>query len=163
MSVDTSSGAGPGKLLALCFCFVLIGAVLLPIRENLSRRPKDNFPLSYYPMFSSKREPIETFYYVVGLDAEGRRIQIRHKVIGDGGENQVRRGLRKTINQGRAPELAQAIAQRVAQRDGRRYRDLVSVSVCKGKYSVDDYFHGKTQPVSERVYATALVDRTQTP
>jgi len=161
MSIDTSSRAGPGKLLALCFCFALIGAVLLPVRENLSRRPKDNFPLSYYPMFSSRREPIETFYYVVGLDSEGRRHQMRHSVIGDGGENQVRRGLRKIVGAGGGPELAQKVAQRVAKRDGRRYRDIVSVSVCRGQYSIDDYFHGKKQPVSERVYGTAAVDRTQ--
>ena len=157
------SAAGRGKLLVLCFSFVLIGAVLSPLPQNWSRRPKDNFPLSYYPMFSAKRKPIETFYYAIGVDAAGNRSQLRHSVVGNGGENQVRRGLRKIINAGGAPELAQQIAQRVAQRDSRRYRDIVSVSVIKGKYSVDDWFHGKQEPVSERVYGTASVDRTQTP
>jgi hypothetical protein len=157
------SAVGRAKLLALCFCFALIGAVLSPIQQNLSRHPKDSFPLSYYPMFSAKREPIETFYYAVGLDGEGKRTYLRHSVIGNGGENQVRRGLRKIINAGGGPELAQQVAQRVAKRDGRRYRGIVSVSIIKGKYSVNDWFHGKQEPVSERVYGTASVDRTQTP
>ena len=161
MSIAAPSPDARGKRLALCFSLVLIGAVLSPLPQNWARRPKDNFPLSYYPMFSSKREPIETFYYVVGLDSEGQRHQLRHSVIGDGGENQVRRGLRKIVQNGGGPELAQKVAQRVAKRDGRRYRDIVSVSVCRGKYSIDDYFHGNKQPVSERVYGTAAVDRTQ--
>jgi hypothetical protein len=162
-SSATSSVVGNGKRLALCISFALILAVLSPLPQNWTHRPKDNFPLSYYPMFSAKREPIETFYYVLGFDAEGTRMQLRHNVIGNGGENQVRRGLRKTINAGLGPELARDVARRLAQRTGRRYRDVVSVSVCRGKYSVDDWFHGKQEPVSERVYGTASVDRTQTP
>jgi hypothetical protein len=67
MSIEPSSGVGRSKLLALCFSVAMIGAVLLPLRENLRHRPKDNFPLSYYPMFSDRRKPIETFYYVVVL------------------------------------------------------------------------------------------------
>src|SRR5262245_51676966 len=133
MSQIDSSDVGRRKLLTLCFSLAMIGAVLLPIRENFNRRPEDNFPLSYYPMFSTKRTPIETFYYVVGFDADGKRHFIRHTVIGDGGGNQVRRQLRKIVNAGRAPELAQQVAARVAQRTGRRYRDIVSLSVCKGK------------------------------
>ena len=163
MSLDPSSAVGRDKRLALCICLVLIGGVLSPLPQNWSRRPKDNFPLSYYPMFSAKRDPVETFYYVVGLDAEGQRRYMRHTVIGDGGENQVRKALRNIVQAGGAPELAQTVAQRVAQRSGRRYRDIVSVSICRGKYNVDDYFHGKKEPVSERIYATAEVNRTQTP
>jgi len=136
MSIPALSGVGRAKLLALCFSFALIGAVLSPIRQNWCHPPQDNFPLSYYPMFSERRKPIETFYYVVGRDGVGKRHFIREGVIGDGGENQVRRQLRKIIDAGRAPELAQQIAARVATMSGRRWKSIVSVSVCKGRYSV---------------------------
>jgi hypothetical protein len=145
----------------MCFSFALIGAVLWPIQQNWRNHPKDNFPLSYYPMFSAKREAIETFYYVVGLDAEGKRHYIPSRLIGDGGENQVRRQLRKIINADRGPALAQQVAKRLANQNGSPWRQIVSVSVCRGRYSVDDFFHGRKEPVSESVAGFAEVDRTQ--
>ena len=157
MSFDPSTASNRGQVLALTFSFALIGAVLWPIGQNWRSHPQDNFPLSYYPMFSAKREKVETFYYVVGLDAEGKRTAIPHQIIGDGGGNQVRRQLRRIINAGNAPELAQQIAQRIAHK--RAYRKIVSVSVIRGQYSVEDFFHGKKDPISERVYGTAEVER----
>src|SRR5262245_64024289 len=95
---------GRGQLLVMCSSFALIGAVLWPIHENWRDRPKDNFPLSYYPMFSSKRDAIETFYYVVGVDAEGKRYYVPYRWISEGGGNQVRHQLRRIIKAGRAGE-----------------------------------------------------------
>ena len=163
MSIHPSPEVGRSRLLALAFCFVLVGAVLSPIGQNWQKTPQDNFPLSYYPMFSARRDAVETFYYVVGMRADGRRTQLPHTVIGNGGENQVRRGLRKIIEDGRAPDFAQEVAKRVAGKTGRRYRNIVSVAVCRGKYSVDDWFQGKRQPLSEVVTGSAAVERTQTP
>lgn len=161
MSLDPSSGISRGQVAALYFSFALIGAVLWPIHQNWRDKPKDNFPLSYYPMFSTKRDPVETFYYVVGLDAEGKRYAIPERWIGEGGENQTRRQLRKIINAGRASELAAQIAERVAKAKGKRWRKVVSISVCKGRYSLDDYFHGKKDPISETSAGSAEVERTE--
>ena len=162
MPTALSSGIGRSKLLVLCFCVAMIGAVLSPIRQNWRQSPQDNFPLSYFPMFSAKRSAVETFYYFVGVDRHGRRHIIRHGLM-DGGENQVRRQLRKIIDDGRAPELAQQVAARVAKRSGTRWTSIVSVSVCKGRYSVDDYFHGRKEPLSELVEGSADVQRTGKP
>lgn len=160
MSPAPSSGISRGQVAALYFSFALIGAVLWPIHQNWRDDPKDNFPLSYYPMFSAKRDSVENFVYAVGVDAEGKRYAIPESWIGEGGENQTRRQLRKIINAGLAPELAAKIARRVAQSKGKRWRKVVSVSVCKGRYSLDDYFHGKKDPLSEISAGTAEVDRT---
>src|SRR5262245_18946920 len=92
-----------GKYRAALLSMALIGAVLWPLHENWQSKPKDSFPLSYYPMFSNRRDVVETFYYVLGIDAEGKRYQIPYKMIGEGGSNQVRRQLRKIMNEGRAP------------------------------------------------------------
>src|SRR5262245_49850109 len=91
-------GFDRGKRRAALLSLLMIGAVLWPIQENLRAKPRDNFPLSYYPMFSNKREAVETFYYMVGRDAKGTRYQIPYRSIGDGGGNQIRRQLRIIMN-----------------------------------------------------------------
>ena len=155
VSPESSSGKFRAALLSLA----MIGAVLWPVQQNWREHPHDNFPLSYYPMFSAKREPIETFYYLVGLDDTGARHYIRYRFIGDGGGNQVRRQLRKIINEDRAPELAAKVARRLGRQDQAPWSNIVSVTVCKGKFSVDDYFHGRKDPVEEQVKATCAVKR----
>src|SRR5437867_6184718 len=101
-----------GKRLAVLFSLAMVGAVLWPIQQNWRANPRDSFPLSYYPMFSAKRDEVETFYYVLGRDAEGTRYYIPYRIIGSGGGNSVRRQLRKIINEGHASDLAQAVAKR---------------------------------------------------
>src|ERR1051326_6890547 len=151
--------ASRGKSFAVVLSVAMVGAVLWPIQQNWRENPRDNFPLSYYPMFSARREAVETFYYLVGHDARGARHYIRYKLIGSGGGNQVRRQLRKIINDGRAPELARAVAKRLARQKNSPWSDIVSVSVCKGKFAVDDFFHGRKEPVQEQVKGSCAVKR----
>src|SRR5262245_34764942 len=80
-----------GKLGAVYFSLAMVGAAMWPIQQNWREKPRDNFPLSYYPMFSAKRDKIETFYYVLGRDAEGGRYYLHYRLIGAGGLNSVRR------------------------------------------------------------------------
>jgi hypothetical protein len=148
-----------GKKRALLLSLALIGAVLWPLQQNWRKDPKDNFPLSYYPMFSARREAVETFYYVLGRDEQGKRYQIPYKMIGDGGGNQVRRQLRKIMNEGRAPELAKSVAKKVARSESSRWSKIVTVEVCRGKYAVDDFFRGRKEPVSETIKGSAPVER----
>jgi hypothetical protein len=149
----------PGKKRAAFLSLVMIGAVLWPIHQNWRNDPNDNFPLSYYPMFSNRRDAIENFWYVLGRDAQGKRYLIPYKLIGDGGGNQVRRQLRKIMNEGRAPELAQSVAKRLARRDKAPWSEIVTVEVCRGKYVVDDFFRGKKEPVSETIAGSCPVER----
>jgi hypothetical protein len=148
-----------GKFKAILLSLAMIGAVLWPIQQNWRDKPRDNFPLSYYPMFSAKRDAIETFFYLVGLDAEGGRHFIRYKLIGSGGGNQVRRQVRKIVNEGRASDLAHKVARRLARQDDPPWSSIVTVNVCRGKFAVDDYFHGKKDPVEEQVKASCEVKR----
>jgi len=149
----------PAKYRAALLSLALIGAVLWPIQQNWRKNPRDNFPLSYYPMFNAKREAVETFYYVLGSDEQGKRYQIPHRMIGEGGNNQVRRQLRKIINEGRAPALAQSVAKKVARNQNEPWSRIVTVQVCRGNYAVDDFFHGRKEPVSETVTGSSPVER----
>src|SRR5262245_2793062 len=135
-SLPTSQSPDHGKRFALLFSLVFIGATLWPIQQNWRDKPHDNFPLSYYPMFSARRDPIETFHYLLGRDSKGGRYQVPYKWIGDGGGNQVRRQLRRTINEGHALELAGIVAKRVSRRTEPPWTDVVSIEVVTGKYSV---------------------------
>lgn len=155
---DEASG-DRGKPTAVLLSLAMIIAVLWPLQENWRDKPRDNFPLSYYPMFSSKREAIETFYYLVGRDQQGTRYLIPYKYAGSGGLNQVRRQIRKIVQQDRAPELARSVARRLARNEKAPWSNIVSVAVCRGRYSVDDYFHGRKDPVQEQVKASSPVTR----
>jgi hypothetical protein len=148
-----------GKFRAALLSLALVGAVLWPVHQNWRDKPRDNFPLSYYPMFSAKRDAIELFYYLVGLDDQGVRHYIRYKIIGTGGGNQVRRQLRRIVNERRSAELAKTVARRLARQEELPWSSIVTVNVCKGKFAVDDYFHGRKDPVEEQIKASCEVKR----
>ena len=152
-------GFDRGKRRAALLSLLMIGAVLWPIQENWQAKPRDNFPLSYYPMFSNKREAVEIFFYLVGRDAQGGRHYIPYRWIGDGGGNQTRRQIRKIMNDGRGNDLAKAVAKRVAKRDQSPWTEITSIAACKGEYDVDAFFHGKKEPVSEQIKGFAQVER----
>src|SRR5437773_2327725 len=94
---EATSGLNGGKRVAFLSSLVMIGAVLWPVQQNWRKPPHDSFPLSYYPMFSAKREAIETFHYLVGRDAEGKRYLIPHSFASAGGLNAARRQINKLI------------------------------------------------------------------
>jgi len=148
-----------GKVRDALLSVAMIGAVLWPIQQNWRDKPRDNFPLSYYPMFSSRRQATETFYYLVGRDGQGARHYIRYKLIGSGGGNQGRRQLRRIISEGRAPELARTVARRLALQKEPPWSELVAVDVCRGRFVVDDFFHGRKEPVREEVEGSCAVER----
>ena len=155
-----ASAPGRGKAPATLLSLALLGAVLWPIHQNWRKQPRDSFPLSYYPMFSAKREPVEFFYYLVARDEQGARYYVPYQFIGPGGHNSNRRQIRRIVNEGRAADLARAVARRLGRQDELPWSKMVTVAVVRGKFAVDDYFHGKQEPVSEQITASCPVERT---
>ena len=148
-----------GKACAALFSLAMIGATLSPIVENWRQEPKDDFPLSYYPMFSQKRSEQYLVNYIVGFDARGNRYVIPHQFAGSGGFNQTRRQLNRVVREKRADELCRAIAARVAREEKPPYTEIVSVQIVTGTYRFADYFGGTKTPLTERVRAAAPVER----
>ena len=136
------------------FSALVVGAVLLPVVQNWRERPKDGFPLSYYPMFSLKRSDSTTVRYLVGLDAHGERHLLPHTYAGTGGLNQVRRQINKVVRGGKAGTLCRLVAARVAQRDEERFAGVVTVQVVVGRYRLTDYFAERRGSVWERMDAS---------
>src|SRR5436190_13657790 len=126
---EDPTGKERGKRWAAVFSLAMIGAVLWPIHQNWRKQPHDSFPLSYYPMFSAKREPVEYFFYLVARDEQGARHYVPYQLIGPGGHNSNRRQIRRIVNEGRAADLARAVARRLGRQDELPWSKIVSVSV----------------------------------
>ena len=156
---NTPSTTARRKLGAACFSLVLVGTVLSPIQENWKETPHDDFPLTYYPMFSAKRDRVETFYYVIGRDRQGNRHHVTHKIIGPGGLDQVRRQLNAQVRNGDADRVARTVAAKLAAKDRPPWSEIETVEVCRGRYSVDAWFRGGKLPVTEEVKASCAVER----
>ena len=156
---EDASGSDGGKRWAVLVSVAMIGAVLWPIQQNWRNKPHDSFPLSYYPMFSAQRKPVEFFYYLLACDEQGARYYIPYQFIGPGGHNSNRRQIRRIVNEGRAADLARSVARRLGHRDELPWSKIATVSVVRGKFAVDDYFHGKREPVSEQIKASCPVER----
>jgi hypothetical protein len=131
------------------FSLGLLGAVLWPIVENWRETPRDDFPFSYYPMFSARRGKRASVIHLLGIDAAGRRVPIAHRMIGPGGFNQTRRQLRRIVQRGDAARLCARVAPRVF----RAYPKLVTLQVVTGTYKLNRFFKGDRQPHAELVHA----------
>jgi hypothetical protein len=146
------------KSVAIGAGILMIGAALWPIVENWREKPRDNFPLSYYPMFSAKRGKKESINYIVGYDRHGQRHIIPYTYAGTGGMNQVRRQINLLVKRGEAERLCRDVAERLAADREGPLAEVVTVQVISGTYRLSDYFRGAKQPVAEDILATATVE-----
>lgn len=139
---------------------VVIALVMLPVLQNWRERPKDSFPLSYYPMFTASRGEGTRITYLLGVDANGQQHPLHYNFVGKGGLNQVRRQINRMKDEGRADKLCEEVAKKVARRKSKRYRDMVEVRVVTGQFNFNDYFvAGKKQPLKVRVHAACRIER----
>ncbi|WP_282085009.1 hypothetical protein [Aquimarina algiphila] len=145
---------------AMWVSILIIALILSPIAENWASKPKDNFPLSYYPMFSKKRKATYGLYYFVGYDTTQKRHKISYKIAGTGGFNQVRRQIRKAARSDRAQAFTQKVAEKIANKKGYPYSNLVRIELVKGYYHLENYFLKKdTLPVHERKVAFYKIEK----
>lgn len=159
---DTISQDGrAGKVLAVLFSLLLLGATLWPVVENWRPEPRDDFPLSYYPMFSKPRGETAQVTYVLGIDERGREQIIHYRFVGSGGFNQNRKQLRKSVACGRGDQLCTSIARKVARRGGEQLADVDTVAIVTGTFDVDEFFRGYRQPMSLQLEAICKVSRPQ--
>lgn len=148
------------KRLAAVFSLALIAVVVSPVIENWRTPSHDDFPLSFYRMFSEVRSDTQRVTYLVGLDRQRNRVLIPYQYAGSGGMNQVRRQINRQVEQGSARTLCQRVATRVA-RAGSRLPELRTVEVTTGTYRMSEYFRGNQAPISENVSARCTVARSR--
>ncbi|HEX2710637.1 MAG TPA: hypothetical protein VHM88_00210, partial [Candidatus Acidoferrales bacterium] len=99
--------------------------------------------------------------HIVGLDGQGNRHPISFQLAGSGGFNQTRRQINKLIRKKKADTLCQAVAVKVAQKAALPYSGIVTVRIVTGEFRFADYFAGNKVPMSERLWASCPVARSE--
>jgi len=143
---------------AAVYSAAMLAAVLSPLLQY--RRPKqdrvDGFPLSWYPMFSTRRRQKVVIAHAVGVTAAGQRQYLPTAAYGPGGLNQVRRQLNRTVLKEQRPEAyAAALARRVARRSD--CRGIVRVEVLATRFDLDRCFLDRTVCGKQTLLAAADV------
>jgi len=137
---------------------VVMGIVVSPVAQNWSNAPEDNFPLSYYPMFTKSRDDLVKIIHVVGLDADGNPYRIRYNVLGSGGMNQVRKQLRRQVKAGDADALCRDVAKYLSERKSGPLSRIESVAVVTSSFDLDQFVQGIGSPSRQIVEATCPVE-----
>lgn len=153
-----SAGARSGKWVASVISLVLLGAVIAPIGQNWQAEPHDDFPLSYYPMFSFDKSDRQRVTYLIAHDADGGRVLLPYWYAGQGGMNQVRRQMNKLVERGESSRMCRSVASRVARSDDLP-KNLVNVQVVTGTFFMSEFFTGNRVPATESVRATCAIHR----
>lgn len=138
------------RIWPICFSLLVLVIVTSPVLQNLRSdgKAKDDFPLSYYPMFSSKRQNLYQQASVVAIKQDGEKVPVHYKMLGTGGLNQNRRQLGKLLTVKKAAELRQhlsEVADRLTASDRSMYLGCVSVAAVKGTYDLNAYFTRQNQ------------------
>jgi hypothetical protein len=149
------------KRRAAIFSVLVVLVVLSPILQNWHPEATDNFPLSYYPMFSYERPELERLNYLVGLDSDGRRFGIPYTQAGSGGMNQVRRQINTRVSRNQSDVLCRSVSQRIARSRLAYYAGIQTVQVVTGDYDLNEFFTSSRSPRSEQVRASCPVQRQQ--
>jgi len=150
--------AASSKWAASLLSVVVMAAVLFPVAQNWVDVPQDDFPLSYYPMFSFEKGDRQRVTYLVAYDAVGTRLLLPYQYAGTGGMNQVRRQMNKQLERGQAPRLCRNVASRVA-RSGDLPAGIHTVEIVTGTFFMTQFFAGNRVPASESVRAQCPVQR----
>lgn len=147
---------------ASVFSVVTMAIVLSPVVQNFAEKPRDDFPLSYFPMFSRSHPDVQEHTSLVGVTADGECVPIHYTYYKRGGMNQVRKQIRRAVRRGEdsALEMVERVAGRIARRDDPDLRDLVEIRAITGEYDVIAWFTGgERRPLSVEVHAAAPVIR----
>ena len=145
------------RLYAYVVSAVLIGAVAYPFTWS-SR--EDSFPLSTYPMFSSRLPTSEiTSNYALGIDADGTRHHLEPSLVANEEVLQARAVLNHAVGRGPAEsrKLCESISKRVASRDG--LGDVAMIRIVTGRHDAVAYLTGEDRTGIERVHAVCGVRR----
>lgn len=127
---------------------LVVVAIVGPV---LRSPPKDSFPLSTFPMFSTLIDPLVDVDYVVGVDAAGNDVTLDPETIAGTDEviiagSVVTQAVR--AGDGAVATLCLAAAERLAGRDGA----VVALEVRTDRVDAIAWFDGNPTPLLTRVH-----------
>lgn len=148
------------KTNASLLSFLLIILILYPVTENWKTEPEDNFPMSYYPMFSHKRKADYRLRHFVGYDRAENRYIIPYKYVGSGGLNQVRHQINRMCREGKEKKLIRKVVNRLEKSKSSPYNRITRVELVRATYNLEDYFLNNIKmPLKERLIASRTIKR----
>ncbi len=143
---------------ALIVSLALIVLVLSPIAENFKDSPEDGFPLSYYPMFATKREDDLAVTHIVGIAADGSRRVIPYYYAAPGGFNSARKRINRIRRDGASDLLCEHVARTLAE-EPHDLTEVRKVLIVTGTNENERFFQGAATPSHEKVHAACPVSR----
>jgi hypothetical protein len=135
--------------------YAVIAAVLVVIGIVPLVLDRDSFPLSTYPMFSTRRSTAETVDTAVAVDADGtiRRLGPQ-RIAGTDEIILATATVSGAINAGTVDQLCTEIARRVA---GDGPGTAVGVEVVTERFDAIRWYRGDHTPIDRVVHATCPV------
>jgi hypothetical protein len=132
---------------------VLLGAVCSPLAR---RPPRDDFPLSHYPMFASEPARREApSYHVLARARTGRARPVPPDLLGSEEIMQAHQTVHLAIRRG--PEAARAlcetVALRIAREGGEAWADVDALEVRTDRFDPIAYWEGDRAPRDSKVHA----------
>jgi hypothetical protein len=149
------------RLGATVWTVLVCGAVLSPIVQGFRDKPRDDFPLSWFPMFAAARPDLEKPVYAVALGG-GEHAFVPSYYWSAGGFNQGASQLIRVAAAGptKLRPLCERIAGAVAKRPPRGVSAPTVLQIRRGTYSLETFFGaGDATPISEVVLVSCAVPR----
>lgn len=119
---------------ALVISALVIAATVWPALQD---PPRDSFPLSTYPMFSSVRDQ-PWIHVIVGFTADGGQRRIGPELIANAEVMQAAQTVHQAIRRKRAKALCAEVAERVAERP--ELAEVVRLEVQSRQFDPRTYF-----------------------
>lgn len=154
MSAESAEAAPFRRWPASLFCALVLAATASPA---LREPPRDSFPLSDYPMFSTVREA-DWLSVVTGRDAEGGEHRIPPGKVANAEVMQAAMTIARSVREGRAPALCREVASRLA--DDPAYAHVVELRVESRLFDPRTYFLSEEsgrKPPRVRLHASCKV------
>jgi hypothetical protein len=128
-----------------------------PALENFEDKPEDSFPLSYYPMFTTFRPPEYAVSHPASADINNKIYNLPFTIAGNGGFNQTRRQISRSVRDGSAQLLSDNIAARIPQMNLQTDAPLKSVAIITSVFNLEAYYQGNKKPLKRIVRSVSKV------
>jgi hypothetical protein len=143
---------------------VIVGTAALVVSPALSSAPRDSFPLSTYPMFSSgRKDATVSVDHAVAIDGSRGERPIPPRLVGSDEVLQARATIARAAKRGEGRVLCRAIAARVAADEG--FAGTARVELRATKLDAVQWFEATGEgrpppsPISVKLHARCEVGR----
>lgn len=134
------------------FGALLVLTLLSPARAHFISGVEDDFPLSYYPMFTNRRGETTQVEHLTGRLADGTEVMLPGRCFGPGGMNTVRKQLRRSAREGRSDAVLRNVRERLpgcVQMEG----ELDQVAFVSSVYPLEEATRPQPAPIQRKTLA----------